>query len=351
MAEHNSSGKKMLVDISTASLIKILFLIAAIALLFYLRDIFLIVFVALILASAFDPWVDWFHKHRLPRSLGILIIYIIMIVVVGGVIYLIIPPIAIETKQLSNDFPYYWSKISGSFNSLQDYSQSHGLTDTISGYLKNFETGASVAAGGIFGTISSFFGGVVSFVVVLVITFYMTVEEQAMKRIARSIVPVKYQPYFTHLINRMQEKIGQWFRGQLLLSLIIFLLSWIGLTILGVRYALVLALFAGVAELVPYLGPFIGAIPAVLIAFVQSPFLAVLVIILYLVIQFAENHIIVPKVMAKAVGLNPVIIIVALLIGGKVAGIVGILLAVPVTTVIGVMVEDLLDIKEQNEEV
>lgn len=168
-----------------------------------------------------------------------------------------------------------------------------------------------------------------------------------MKRIMRSVVPTKYQPYFTHLANRMQMKIGKWLRGQLFLSLIIFLLSWLGLSVLGVKYALVLAVFAGVTELIPYFGPFIGGVPAVLIAFTQSPTLAILVIVLYVVIQLIENHVLVPKVMQKAVGLNPVVTIIVILIGAKLAGILGIILAVPVTTALGVAAKDLIEYKKK----
>ena len=124
-----------------------------------------------------------------------------------------------------------------------------------------------------------------------------------MKKIIRSLVPEQHQPYVMQLTNRMQEKIGLWLRGQLILSLILFTLTLIGLTILGVKYALVLAIISGLSEFVPYLGPVIAAIPAVFLAFTQSPTLALFVVILYAVIQWSESNIIVPKIMQK-VGLD-----------------------------------------------
>jgi predicted PurR-regulated permease PerM len=152
-----------------------------------------------------------------------------------------------------------------------------------------------------------------------------------------------------HLIARMQEKIGRWLRGQLLLSLIIFLMTYAGLTILGVRYALVLALFAGVTELIPYIGPFIGLVPALFIALTQSPIVALGVLVLYIIIQQLENYVIVPKVMQRAVGLNPIVIIVAMLVGAKMAGILGIILAVPVATALSVAVGDLFELKRDED--
>lgn len=342
-----SNGKKLTIDISIMAMIKVLAIILIVFFLFYIRNIVLILFVALILASAFDPIIDWLQKHKIPRSAGILLIYLIVLLVLSGSIYLIIPPIAIEVNQLSKDFPMYWEKIVSGAKALEAYSESHGWDGNIKDSLNTLQSNLSSAAGSVFSTVFSLFGGLVSFFVILFITFYLTVEEQAMKRVVRSFLPVKYQPYITHLINRMQEKIGHWLRGQLLLSLIIFLVSWIGLSVLGVKYAIVLALFAGVTEVIPFLGPFLGAIPAVFVGFTMSPWIGLGVIILYCVIQLAENHIIVPKVMQKVVGLNPVVTIVAILVGAKIAGILGLLLAVPVTTALSVFFEDVVERKKQ----
>jgi len=342
-------SKKIVFDISTLALFKVFVLCTIVFFLFFVRDILLVVFVSLILASAFDPWVDWFQKHKIQRGWGILIIYLVALTILAGTVYLIIPPIATEVKELSKDFPLYWEKISSSVNSFRDYSNSQGWTGQIQQSLDGLQANVNAleaAAGGVFDTVFAFFGGIISFFIIAVLTFYLAVEEHAMKRVLRSLVSVKYQPYVTHLTNRIQGKIGMWLRGQLVLSLIIFLLSWFGLTILGVKYALVLALFAGVMELVPYLGPFLGAIPAVFIAFTQSSGLALGVIIVYVVIQQLENHIIVPKVMQKAVGLNPIITIIAMMVGFKLAGILGIILAVPVATAISVVIGDLVEMKK-----
>ena len=345
MAE--AGNQKVIIDISSLTLIKILLITVALFFLFYIRGVVLLLFVALILASAFDPWVDWLQKNKVPRAVAILLIYLALFSILGGAVYLIIPPIAIEVTQLSKDFPFYWEKVMSGIYFVRDYSNEQGLNQGIQDSLTALQNNISAAAGGVFSTIFSLFGGIISFFVILVIAFYLTVEEQAMKRLLRSLVPVKYQPYFTHLVNRMQEMIGRWLRGQLALSFIIFFACWIGLTILGVKYALVLALFAGVMEIVPYLGPFMGGIPAVFIAFTQSPLLAFWTIILYVIIQQLENNIIVPKVMQRAVGLNPIIVIVVILIGAKIAGILGVLLAVPVTTALSVWVNDLLEIKKE----
>ncbi len=344
--------KRIIIDFSTSSLFKVLFLIGLVAFMFYVRDVLLLVFVALILASAFDPWVDFMQKHKIPRSISIMIIYLAVFGSAIGIIYLMIPPILVEVSQLSKDFPDYWNKISSYLTSFNAYTAAHGWDTGIAQGLETVKDNLIGSLGGVFNFAKSFIGSVASFFVILAITFYMTIEEQAMKRLIRSTMPIKYQPYLTHLINRMQDKIGLWLRGQLILSLILFLVSWIGLSILGVKYALVLALFAGFTEAIPYIGPLIGAVPAVFISFTQSPVIGLSVIVLYWLLQFLENHALVPLVMKKTVGLNPVIVVIVLLLGAKLAGILGILLAVPVTTAASVIVADLIEIRhdEKKEE-
>jgi len=174
----------------------------------------------------------------------------------------------------------------------------------------------------------------------------MVVEENAIKKLVWSVAPEKHQVYIMHLVNRMQQKIGLWLRGQLILSLSIFVLTYVGLLILGVKYALVLALIAGLLEFIPYLGPTLSAIPAVFLAFTQAPALALFTLGLYYIIQMVENNILVPKIMQKTVGLNPIISISALLVGYKLAGVVGAILSIPVATAVSVFIKDVFDHKD-----
>lgn len=347
----DNGTRRVLVDISSLALAKIVVLGLALVFVFYIRDVLMIIFVAIVLASALDPWVDALQKRRLPRAVSILLIYIVLLAIIAGAVYLIIPPLATEMQQLALSFPAYWDRLVGSWETFQGEStQNQFIADNIQGSLDAWRNGLSSAAGGVLTTISSVFGGIISLFMVLVIAFYLTVEEQAMKRVIRSSIPVRHQPYATHLMNRIQEKIGRWLRGQLTLSLIIFAVSYIGLTILGVKYALVLALFAGVTELIPYVGPFIGLIPAAFIGLTQSPLLALAVIILYVLIQQLENYVLVPKVMQRAVGLSPIVVIIAMLVGAKIAGLVGVVLAVPVATAISVVIGDILGKREDGGE-
>jgi predicted PurR-regulated permease PerM len=224
---------------------------------------------------------------------------------------------------------------------LKTFSAEHGLLEDFNSSIGNIKNSVSAWASGLFSTVKGFLTSIVSFFIVLVITFYMTVEEDAIKRSLRYFVPDRYQPFVVQLINKVQKKIGDWLKGQMILCLIIGIFVYIGLLVMGVKFALLLALLAMFGELIPYVGPVISAVPAILLTFVQSPTKALLVMIFYIVMQRIENDIIVPKVMQKAVGLNPIISIVALLIGAQIGGLVGVILAIPVATAIMVVAREL----------
>lgn len=338
-------NKPINISLTSGSIMKVILLFLAMYFLYLIKDILAILFVSLILSSALDPWVDWMQTKRIPRALGILLIYLVSFFILGGAIYLIIPPIAQQVGELANDFPKYIDKVISGFAVFKAFTIQHNLLDSIKNSIGGWSSNLQTAASSIFSTVTGIFGGILSFFLVLILTFYMVVEESAIKKLVWSIAPAEYQPYLLGLINRIQVKIGMWLRGQMILSLIIFVMTYIGLSILGVKYALVLALIAGITEAVPYLGPILGSIPGVFLSFTQSPMLALFAAILYYVIQMVENNILVPKIMERAVGLNPIISIAALMIGLQIGGIVGAILSIPVATAVSVIVSDIFEYK------
>jgi len=337
--------KPVYINITTITVIKIILVFILFYFIFLIRDILAILFVALILASAINPIVDWLQVRKIPRWIGVLSIYLLASSAVAVVLYLAVPPILSQATELSENFPSIAEKTLSSLSSLREYSEKYGFLDNIKKSVGIFEGNIHNAAGGIFSTVSGFVAGIFSFFLVLVITFYMVVEENAMKKIVWSISPKEYQIYVMNLINRMQHKIGLWLRGQLILSFIIFLFTFTGLSLLKIKYALVLALIAALVEFIPYFGPIFSSIPAILLALNQSLSFALLVAVLYLIIQWVENNIVVPKVMQKVVGLNPIVIIAVLLIGFKLANVIGAILAIPVATAVSVFIQDIFDHK------
>jgi len=344
-----TSKKPIYINITALGVIKIIVIIIMFYFLFLIREILAILFVALILSSAINPWVDWMHKKKIHRGVAVIMIYLVLFGVIATAISLIVPPIVEQAGELAGNFPKILEKIFSTFSTVKEYALQHGILDSLKNNFGTIGSNLQGATGSVFSTVTGIFGGIFSFFLVLVMTFYMVVEENAVKKIVWSIAPAKHQLYIMHLINRMQTKIGLWLRGQLILSLIIFSLSYIGLTILGVKYALVLALIAGLTEFVPYLGPVLAAIPGIFLAFTQSPMLALFAAALYYIIQLVENNIIVPKLMQKVVGLNPIISIAVLMIGFKVAGVVGAVFSIPVATAINVFLTDIFENKIKEE--
>lgn len=349
------------INISTFTIFKILIVGVLIYFLFLIKDIIAILFVSLIIASAVDPLVDNLKRRGISRGITVISIYLISFFFILTVITSIVPPIVQEFDDLVNKSPEYLSKMTEEYQVLKDYVTNNGVLDNFQQNLGSFGQGIQGAASGVFSTVGSIFGGIFSFILVLVITFYMVVEENAIKKLIWQVTPRQYQDYAMGLINRMQKKIGLWLRGQFILCLSIFLLTYVGLSApvfmsvimpgyfaaFDIEYALVLSLIAGIAEFIPYMGPMLAAIPAVFLAFSQSPTLAIMVVILYSVIQWVENNILVPKIMQKTVGLNPIVSISVLMIGFKIGGVMGAILAIPVATATQEIILDVFEYKEK----
>jgi predicted PurR-regulated permease PerM len=333
-AQKGGSDKphKQLISISTGTILKIIAIVTLLWFVWFVRDILAVMFVALLLAALIDPAADWFSVKKLPRSLAVILIYFVLLCVLALVVFMMIPPVVEQVTALLSNFGYYdqMAAYIERFSSLN-------LGDNVADNLGQVTTSLQH----IFSTLAGFIGGIAALVIILVLAFYMVVEEESARHFFKSVAPKKYQPHLAKLFTKMQKKIGMWLRGQLLLGLIVGIISYIGLKILGVQYALVLAIMAGLFEIVPYIGPVAAAIPAVILALLQSPVTGLSVAVLYIVIQWLENNILVPKIMQKVTGLNPIVSIVALLVGLKVAGIIGAILAVPVATMIAVLLEDL----------
>ena len=346
MKEESDKDKKISIDISSSTIIKIIVILALLGFLYLIKEVLAIIFVAIILTSSFAPWINWLKRKKIPRAVSILIIYIIILSILGLIVSLLVDPLTEQIAQLNENLPQYFEGVSGKFVDLQNFLREKGYVENVNQFLTTIQGSLAETTGGIWGAISGIFGGLVSVVVVLVITFYMTVEEDALKRLVWSITPSKYQPFFLQKISEAQRKLGLWFKGQMILGLIIALMSFIALKIIGIKYALVLALIAGLFEIVPILGPILAGIVAVLLTLASVGWTkAVFVVIIYIFIQQIENNFLVPKIMQKAVGLNPIISIIVLLIGAKLAGIIGALLAIPLAVVVSVFARDLVDNK------
>ena len=314
------------IDISHKTVVFIAAFILVLWAIYLIRDLLIVLFIAIILMSALTPLVNSFVKIKLPKTLAIGLSYIIIIGINAVAITAILQPLIEESSKLVVTLPQFSSQILKIANIDKSVFQSE-LTDLS----KNAFTFTL-----------KIFDNLLAIIFLLVFTFYLLLERDNLEHRIASFF-VGREERVKKLIVRIEEKLGSWLRGQLVLSVIIGLLSYIGLTVMGIPYALPLSLIAGVLEVIPVIGPIIAAIPAILIAVVFSPFLGLGVAALYFVIQQLENHLIVPQVMKRAVGLNPLVVILAIAIGSKLLGLAGALLAVPFAVVGQIIVTEIIE--------
>ena len=330
------------ITIDTWSILKVIGILLTVAFLYIIRDVLGLVFAALFLAALMHPSARYLAKKGIPKGLTVLFLYILLFGSAVLAVGLLLPPLIEQTSNLLNSFGFSWKTLSDAAEWLKKFSINQGVSENIKAGVQTLESGQIwQAASGLFATLADVFGGIVGFIVVLVMAYYMVVQEQEARNVFHNFVPDEYKEISATVLKSVEEKIGKWLIGQLLLCLIIGLLYYVGLSIIGLDNALVLAFFGGFTEFIPYLGPILGAIPVIILALTQSPFTALLALIVIIVIQQLEGHIIVPKVMQKAVGLNPLVSIVALLVGAKLFGMVGALLAIPVATAVSAVLSEL----------
>jgi len=308
-----------------------------VTLLIFLRDIAALVVVALVLAVLISPVADFCERHRIPRALGVLVVYLIILGLLGTLFALIAVPIIAEARGLAGALPAAWERIVAAATTLRAFSLEHGLADRLQEFAGGLE---GQVASGVLGALSGAFGGALSFALVLVLTFYLATYATVARRSLIAMAPERWQPFLIGVVPRIERKMGAWLRGLLALGAIMGVMSFIGLSVLRVEYAILLALLAAVAEVVPYAGPIFSTVIAVALTLLQSPTKAIAVLILYVILQQLENHLLVPKIMQRAVGINPVVSLISILIGAKIGGVPGALLAIPIATGIIVFVEE-----------
>ena len=345
-------NQPILINVTFGTLFKILIALVSFYLLYILRDLLLVLLTSVILATAVEPIAKFFTKRKIPRAVAVIGIYVVMIAGFIGVFSAFFPALIEDTRNILNSIPDYATEISQSerFAGVPQLSQ---VIETIRESLNKGEifsaiSSASGSAAGFLTIFSTIFGGLMSALLILVFSFYLSVQENGVNNLIRIVVPARHERYILDLWRRSQTKIGLWMQGQLLLSIIISVLTYLGLSILGVENALVLALVAGMFELIPVFGPILAAIPAVAFGLLQGGLsLALMVVGLYVIIQQFESQLIHPLVVKKIVGIPALIAILSLIIGAQIAGFIGVLISVPVTAAIMEYISDIEKRKSQ----
>ncbi len=361
------------VDISSKSVAKATIVILAILLLAYflyeIKGLLILFFIALFFASALEPSVDWLERHRIPRSIGVILILLLFfslfVVVIGSAIPIVVKQVTLIASNITNYFLSLFEhlKSGAAFEFLPEAIRSNVISSidsinielAVTQLLKNFSNFAQQikdVASGVGSTVGVVGAGVTSvtvsiaefffnLVLVFFLIFFMVVDKSHLHDFFQSLFPKKYGTYISSKTEAIQKQIGAWLRGTFLLSLIMFAITFIGLILIGMgEFALTLALIMGIAEMVPYIGPLIFLVFSLPIAFSLSWVTVIKLVIFYSILQLAEGNILVPAVMKKVIGLSPIIVLLVLLIGWHFLGIIGAIIAVPVTTAVAMFVRD-----------
>lgn len=332
------NNNRYTIVISPWSFVYLLLAIILIWVLLQISSIIISLIVAGIFAIALNPVVTSLERRlKIRRGFAVAIVVLAIVISFLLIVALVLPTLITQAKTLSSTWPTYRTRI-------HEYAYQQPYTKYI------YEKGAEIVRDNTarvssnVTTISiSVAGGIFSFLTFFIFLIYMLASGRRFATVLSEMLPKKqWRLQFVKIMNDISNKLGWWLRGQAILCLIIFIASYIGLSLIGVEFALTLALIAGVMEAVPMIGAYIGALPAVVVALLTgSPLQAVIVAAFFLVLQQLEGNIIVPQVMNKAVGVHPMLILLAAMIGGTLLGFVGVLIAVPITAAASVIIGSL----------
>lgn len=325
------NGSKTEIRIAPATLVLVLFFTLVGYAIFKVSGIITSILTAVVLASFVRPLSMIFTRLRVPRITAIVLVYLSIFVVIGGITYLFLPVFFEEIAGVANSLPEGTLNevflVLGSDNAtellaLLDVSSSGDLLKGIGSNLSNLSSG-------LINALSASAGGLVNFILIIVVSFYFAIEDRGIEKFLRAVTPVQHEPYVISIWHRVERKIGMWFQGQLLSALVLSVLTYIGLLILNIPYALVLSLLAGVFGLIPF-GIVVAGIAAILIALsTVGVKAAIFVFIMYLLLQQFEEYILHPLIINKVTGVPSVVILLSLVVGLKLLGFMGLILALP----------------------
>ncbi len=315
------------VEISYKTIIFTAIFMASLWFLYFIRDIVLQLFAALLLMTILNPIVKKLSKIKIPKTLSVLVSYILIFGVFGFAIGILLPPLVEQTTNLANNLPKYF--------------QDSGITKYANGdVLKEIVSQLGSVPSQVIKAGFSFFTNILNILTVLIFAFYLLLIRDKFEKNLEFMFGKTKGEDMSKLINQLEVRLGGWARGQLLLMLLVGISSYIGFIILGIPYALPLALLAGIFEIVPYLGPVVASIPAIILGFSISPFVGGATIGLAVLIQQLENYLFVPKIMEKSTGVSPIITLLSLAVGAKLAGITGMVISIPIVIIIQTLLQN-----------
>lgn len=350
------------ITITTGTFFRAALVAVFFAALYYLQDLVLVVLTAVVIASAVEPMALTLMRRGLSRLIAVLGIYLALSLSFVAVFYFFVPPLLSDAASFLRAVPQILSETPALPLKPESVERGSNLAQTLS---RGIAEGSSVVrdfvarpssfsavftdlsqilssfAQGFWDNVSAVFGGIVSFMLIVVLSFYLAVQEDGVEKFLRIVTPRSREDYIVGLWKRSRHKIGYWMQGQVLLAALVGMFVYLGLTVLGLKNALFLGVLAAFFETIPLFGPVLAAIPAVAIAYSSGGLsLALMVTGLFIIIQQFENHLIYPLVVRKIVGVPAILVVLALIIGLRLAGFLGVLLSVPVAATLMEYLDD-----------
>jgi predicted PurR-regulated permease PerM len=336
------------ISISTGTIIRFFLVAIFIYLLWLLRDLVLIILTSIVIASFVESAVHRMKKVGIGRVFSVVILYFLSLIFIAGVFYLFAPLLITEVYNFSTTFASYLPNtsflnyfqndaFSGAKDIVNNLSHNFSIT-TLFATSKAFITNLS---GGLFQTLSAAFGSVFNVIMIVIISFYLSIQEKGIENFLRIVLPGKHEDYAVDLWERSRRKIALWMKGQMLLGLIIAVLTYLVLSVMGIQYALLLSIITGMMELVPY-GVIVALIPAIWLSYLSGGFsTSFMVAGAYLIIHQFEAYLLAPLIVRKVTGLSPLVVILSIIIGYELAGFWGLILAVPVAVSVMEFINDI----------
>lgn len=308
-----------------------------------LSQILKLVFYSLLFAYLLNPLVNIIERKGIARGISVLLVYAILLGIVLLLSFSIIPKLSNEVQYLAKTLPDQFNKIYIFFNELYiKYSNQlenlpsgfDGMRDALTESLDILQSYLTNILKGFTSFIIESFSKVISLIIIPILTFYFLKDKEYFKKKIFLLIPKVYRNDILRISREIDSSLNKFIRGQLIVAAIVGVATTVGLIIIGVDFAIIIGFIAGIADIIPYFGPILGILPAIIFALLESPVKAIWVIIIFVVIQQLEGNIISPKIVGESVGLHPIIVMLSLLIGGSYFGILGMLLAVPVTSIL-----------------
>lgn len=307
--------------------------------------------VALILAYLLAPLVNIVEKREVSRSAAILLVFLVIALLVFVFSVRVVPPFLEDLQRLGQQIPAYNRALQEFFSHIQQDYQRFNLPPYCTGLIEDGIAGLERAfvqqlqRSHLF--VLNLFQRVALLLLVPVLTFYFLRDEKSLKGALYRMVPRRYRPFYLELCKDIDRALGSYVRGVLLVSLVVGILSYVGLLVLKIDFPLVFAFILGITNLIPYVGPIIGSVPVLLVALLSSPGLAFKVLLMIVIIQQLESQLVAPIIIGRSTGMHPLAVILALLLGGTIFGFAGLILALPAAIALQITARHLLRLWQQ----